>query len=806
MQRTDFNFDTLLTEQFFAKPTKTVEEIKPDFDLPTDQDTVVNFFEKNGEQYRAGVAKLVARLEKIGKDQGILKIPKNLEEYDDSDVPDDLVSVEERAWYGLQRLIKQCDVRVGLSEVVINDKYALLTEGMENLTNILSVIESEQHWSDSRKTLIQNMMCDLSVCEPEQNKILRIVRLKLKIDLPNLFMSYRLACADKMAGIVINSHDEEFGGEMEIAHGTRPHYANSMINTYLEMLGLDKIPDGYNDTGQYIATDEMKKEFINLVSENLTASDIVDKILEENQEFLHSLKSHEVDKLISWLNNYGEDKEGVVDLIGYVDENYNYQIKPNIDYFLKHAIFRRLAKSDYFDVNELLPPFTHDRLPGVIFHLPRKSSINLAYVEPKAKDQSNIPFVLYYLDQFMEDVRRGEGNSVDLDQFCGSRLREQLQSEVKILLIRAWPYEPKEYFSELLDVFATHEHRLYLMQLLQNAGEQANKLAKGIVTLAHGDLIGYLNLDFLAEHINNADFLADLMCILNESYEFIDEDELREFLEKYEEEAEEFLTAIESEECYEDLAAFMDSGTLTQERLGKILEKKRHIKDILTTLISLFKINPGLCSKFIDAIIAQGTNVHLLKVISGLSDRDVVLTEGQMQHLFDNTTAYIAFYAAITGLTDVVKTMLADQVVTVSQLAPTDSGATLLFDAVLREQVSVIEVLLNYGAKVDEVLSIKYDLLYDKLATTKPSELAQLLLDKNNEANPQPTTEVKMTVNELGAIIGNKVISDLLKKEPNAVNSSVARSIFQAPPVEKQAESEVANQDSTNQPGSNSKL
>lgn len=404
-------FDKLLAKAFF-KPPKKAPQVQLDFPVPERKETLQEFFTHQGKQYREGVAGLATQLKSLAEKQKIL---------------------DGSAESALALFLEKIDLKPGASPFHINKVFPLFTQGVNHLAEIIAILSRKQEWSETEKDLIKNLMHHMNKCEDEVYTTIYDTWLALSPDLQNRLMSIRRTLATKVAQEVVVRQDEQYGGPMEIAFGSDTHYRDALLNEHHKLLGVELVEDELSKL--YMPTPKMKQLFKSFVFAGLDAEYVIDSLMQRDRE-IFAIKKPDAG-FFEWLTRFGSDAHFSADQLATLDEENNYQFKPRINYYLRHAIFMRLANSGYFDASQMIK---HDAsIPGAVVYMPPADNIRLANLTFTQTDLTAEPLVLFYLQRFYAEAQAG-GNETDaLESLCDTDQRQELTDEVARLISADWP-------------------------------------------------------------------------------------------------------------------------------------------------------------------------------------------------------------------------------------------------------------------------------------------------------------------------------------------------------------------------------
>jgi hypothetical protein len=421
MQRGAFSFDPLLTEALFALPIKPEER-------PEELDTQVKFFRfysANGFfPPKFAIENLVRELAQIANEQGIF---------------------DKEAALALEIFLSKFNYAkntLRFNEIA----FPLFTQGVTQLSEIVAIVKKDATWSDSRKTLIQHLLHRMGQCPDGVTTHISDARLALDADLRSVMMLCRRGFAANAAANILIRHDirSELGGTLEVPDDTEIHYITALINLHHKNLGLLFDPD--NLSIRCTPTEEMEQEFIAMVSEQLDAQYIVERILDDEPEYLSALLAtsplniEAIDTFGRWLTRFGTyvARGGLPSELARLDEEDNFQLQPHLRFYVMHAVFNRLVKSGLLDPTHMNESRV-ESLPGARFFIPTRRNIRLAYVEHDDAKVGNMPFVLHYHQAVLQEAIDGVDRTTALDDLLQPEQRRDLQNEVVDLIRQDWP-------------------------------------------------------------------------------------------------------------------------------------------------------------------------------------------------------------------------------------------------------------------------------------------------------------------------------------------------------------------------------
>ena len=445
-----FSFDPLFSDDFFKLPVPPTER-------PEDIDVQVKFFRYYSQHEffapKFAVVKLVRALEALAKNHEILDAKANTS----------LEIFLDKFNYDKNSL--------KFNETAL----PLFTQGLTQLAEIIAIISSEETWSNSRKTLIQHLIHNMNECPPGVLTHIVDTRLALAADLASQLMRHRRRLAEDMATRTLIKHDIRtgLGGDLEVPDDTDVHYINGMVNLNHEDLSVPAVADEF---AKYCGpTEAMSKDFTELVSTSLHAEYILQSFLEEEPEILAELAAstplamQAIDKFSQWLLKFGtyEAKGKLVGEIATLADDNKYYLNPHANYYVLHALFNRLANSQYFDSSKM-QKCVMASLPDAIIFLPPVGNIMLAYIEYNDPAVDNLPLVLYYYQTTLQEALDGKDRTTLLKTFLKPEQLAALQAETILLIHKDWPQFVAHHTAQEIETFLHYvSNKFPLISLLQ---------------------------------------------------------------------------------------------------------------------------------------------------------------------------------------------------------------------------------------------------------------------------------------------------------------------------------------------------
>ena len=462
--RGDFSFDPLFTDDFFKLPPPS--ETKPE-----DLDPQVKFFRYYAAHEffapKFAITKLVNELESMSKTQGIFDAATSI---------------------AFEIFLSRFDYAKNTLE--FNEKgFPLFTQGITQLAEIVAILRLEEAWSESRKTLIKEMNHLLGECPTGALTHICDARLALAADLPTQLMHFRRAYAEQEARKILIMHDvrTKLGGTLEVPNYTETHYINAMLNLYHADLSIPAVTD--DDASHCGPTEAMQSEFTDLVSANLNATYILERILDSEPEALATLaaasplSSEAVEKFGLWLKKYGmyTFRGSLIDEIANTDDGDNYRLNPHLNYYVLLALFHRLANSNFLD-KSTMRKCTLESLPDITIFIPPVRNIKLAYVESRVASVSHTPFVIYYYQALLQEAADGNDRTTQLEALCQPDQLRELRDEVVNLISKDWANYVAANQASTVENFLVYfgqkfpSHLLALIRLIQSSQLDSEKL------------------------------------------------------------------------------------------------------------------------------------------------------------------------------------------------------------------------------------------------------------------------------------------------------------------------------------------
>lgn len=434
-------FDPLLSTVFFQLPSHTRSTLKLNFPLPADQKRIKDFFKEQGEQFYTGVKTLVNQLKSLADEQGI---------------------VDSESELALTIFLEKCQLKPDATEFYIQTVFPLFTQGVFQLAEIVDILKQDKIWSDSKKDIIRNLLHHMSACGPGVGTYIYDTRLALEEGLLSELMSFRRILAEQIAGKVVLQHNSD---NVEIAEGSEVHYINALLNLHAKQLGIVEMEDVY--AKDCPPTEQMKAEFLHSIMHQLTASYIIDSLMQKNKAMLEKAKPSA--EFIQWLGQFGSDSKFSIELVAQADDDDVWHFKPNTEFYIQLAIFFRLMNSDLFDRSHV----KKHKLASIPSHhicIPTRGNITLAYVEPEDKYKTPEPFILYYFNQLLRDAVSGDDMAAQLEKLCDDAQKDELKADVVTLFLAEWPnyaarHSPEE--QQTLLLYFNRKFSSFYLQLIE---------------------------------------------------------------------------------------------------------------------------------------------------------------------------------------------------------------------------------------------------------------------------------------------------------------------------------------------------
>lgn len=352
---------------------------KVNFTLPQSAETLDKFMEeKTGETFKIEVFNFLDKLKAWGRERNL-----------------DITSLDE---FFYKHFIKY---EKGWGPTHI----ALYKEGIPLLEQVYHLLCLENLSPDTRIGIYKNLLNGLTVCAPGTYTNIQNAYYSLASDIDAELMWVRRSIAEQTTLDILGR-----GEYKHIYEGNITHYVNGVLNEHSAELGIKEVEDPFIKgccNKEILA--ELNKDFKKIIAEKFTADSIINFIitfkLNSITEVLENkLKSDEkymdvINDFEKQLNAYGQDNEynlmQVLDGDAYAVTG-KYQVRKDLEYYLKVTLFQRLSSLGVFYAKSLKKKMG--------YYLPSRGELRTQLSYLFVEDE-RIPLILYCAKQYADNHR-----------------------------------------------------------------------------------------------------------------------------------------------------------------------------------------------------------------------------------------------------------------------------------------------------------------------------------------------------------------------------------------------------------------